>query len=102
MSEAALNWRSLSCIAMGFDPFDQPAAVALENIETRRRHASRKSVYMSDCAGWAARARRFQCALRRLIGLCRFKRHIALLTRGMGERAFSIVHSGAAMVQLFN
>ena len=83
---------------IGINPFDQPAVVTLENIETRRPHASRKRVHMSDCAGWAARARRFQCALRWLIGLCRFKRHIALL-RGdkMGERAFSIVHSGALL-----
>src|SRR3974390_656220 len=102
MRGAAPNWGLFHCIAIGLDPFDQPTAVALENIETRRPHTSRKSVYMSDCAGWAARARRFQCALRRLIGLCRFKRHIALLTRGMGERAFSIVHSRAAMVQLFD
>ena len=76
----AQKGRSLFVHVMGLNPFDQPAVVASENIKTRKPHASRKSVYMSDCAGWTTRARRLQCALRWFIGLSRFKRHIALLT----------------------
>jgi hypothetical protein len=37
--------------AGGLNPFDQPTVAALENIETRGPHASRKSKYMSNCAG---------------------------------------------------
>ena len=69
MSEAALVGGLTHCIAtgihtIGFNPFDQPTMVALENIEARRPHASRKSEYMSNCAGCATRARRFKRAPR--------------------------------------
>jgi hypothetical protein len=51
------------CIAISLDPFDQPTVAALENVETRRPHASRKSEYMSNCAGWATMTRRFRRVL---------------------------------------